>query len=83
MRTFTFPDIIAWAKTMTDCEKIMMKECTTVISVSEIIGLASQFATQNYLGYYLKLNLGSKFHAEIASHLPYIKLTLYTLNIIL
>ena len=53
-------------------------------TVSEIVGLASQFATQNCLGCYSKLNLGSKFHAEVATHLPYIKLrTLYTLNIII
>ena len=54
------------------------------MSVPEIVGLASQFATQNCLGCYSKLNLGSKFHAEIATHLPQIKLrTLYTLKIIL
>ena len=50
----------------------------------ENIGLTSQFATQNCLSCYSKLNLGSKFHAEVATHLSYIKLrTLYTLNIIL
>ena len=32
----------------------------------------------------LKIKFGSKFHAEVATHLPQIKLkTLYTLNIIL
>ena len=31
-----------------------------------------------------KLNLGSKFHIEVATHLPHIKFrTLYALNIIL
>ena len=51
--------------------------------MSEKVRLASQFASQNYLGCYSKLNLGSKFHAEVATHLPHIKLkTLYTLNII-
>ena len=41
-------------------------------------------ATQNCLSCHSKLNLGSKFHAEVATHLPHIKLkTLYTLNIIL
>ena len=39
--------------------------------MSEIVGLASQFATQNCLGSYLKLNLGSKFHAEVVTHLPH------------
>ena len=49
------------------------------ISMSEIVKLASQFATQNCLGCYSKLNLGSKFHAEVETHLPHIKLkTLYT-----
>ena len=41
---------------------------------SEIVGLASQFATQNCLGCYSKLNLGSRFHAEVATHLPRVKL---------
>ena len=49
--------------------------------MSEIVGLASQFATQNCLGCYSKLNLGSKFHVEVAIHLFYTKLrALYTLN---
>ena len=44
----------------------------------------SQFASQNCLGCYSKLNLGCKFPAEVATHLPHINLrTLYTLNIIL
>ena len=53
--------------------------------MSEIVGLASQFATQNCLSCYSIFNLGSKFHAEIATHLPHIKLrTLYyTLNTII
>ena len=42
-------------------------------TVSEIVGLASQFATQNCLGCYSKLNLGSKFYANVATHLPHIK----------
>ena len=51
--------------------------------ISKIVGLASQFATQNCLACYLKLNLGSEFYAEVAIHLSHIKLrTLYTLNII-
>ena len=55
-----------------------------VYVMSKIFRLASQFATQNCLGCYSKLNLGSKFHAEVASHLPHTKIrTLYTLNIIL
>ena len=50
--------------------------------VSKIVRLASQFATQNCLGCYSKLNLGCKFHSKVATHLPHIKLrTLYTLNI--
>ena len=40
--------------------------------------------TQNCLGCQSKLNLGSKFCAEVAPHLPHLKLKiLYTLNIIL
>ena len=55
-----------------------------VYTVPEIVGLSSQFATQNYLGCNSKLNLDSKFQAEIATHRPHLKLrTLYTLNIIL
>ena len=46
--------------------------------MSEIAGLASQFATQNCLGCYPKLNLVSKFHVEVAAHLSHLKLkTLY------
>ena len=44
--------------------------CVFVCIVSEIVVLKSPFATQNYLGCYSKLNLDSKFHAEIATHLP-------------
>ena len=52
-------------------------------AVSEMAGLVSQFATQNCLGCYSKLNLVSKFHAEVAIHLPHIKLrTLFTLDIL-
>ena len=56
-----------------------------ILSVrNRLIGLASQFAPQNYCGRYSKLNLGSKFHAKVATPLPHIKLrTLNTLNIIL
>ena len=43
-------------------------------TVSKIDGLVLQFTTQNCLGCYSKLNLGSKFHAEVATHLPHIKL---------
>ena len=52
--------------------------------MSKIFWLASQFATQNCFGCYSKLNLGSKFQTEIATHLSHIKLkTLYALNIII
>ena len=52
--------------------------------MSEIVGLASQFATQNRLGCHSKLNLRSKFHAEVATYLSHKKLkTLYTLTIVL
>ena len=40
--------------------------------MAEIVRLASQFATPNCLGCYSKLNLDSKFHAEVATHLPHI-----------
>ena len=54
------------------------------ITVTEIVGLALQFANQNCLGCYSKLNLVSKFHAEVATQPPHIKLkTIYTLNIVL
>ena len=50
--------------------------------MSEIAGLASQFTTQNCLGYYSKLNLDSKFHSEVATYHPQIKLRIpYTLKI--
>ena len=53
-------------------------------TVSQKVGFALQFASQNCLGCYSKLNLGCKFHSEVATHLPHIKLrTLYTFNIIL
>ena len=45
--------------------------------MSEIVGLVSQFATQNSLEYYSKLNLSSKFHAEVATQLPHLKLKNY------
>ena len=61
-----------------------MKQLNCRIAVSEIAGLASQFASQNCFGCYSKLNLGCKFHVEVATHFPHIKLrTLYTLTIIL
>ena len=51
---------------------------TYIDSVSKTVGLASQFTTQNCLGYYLKLNLIIKFHAEVAIHLSHLKLrTIY------
>ena len=57
---------------------------TYIYTVSEITELTLQFATQNCLGYYLKLNLGGKFHAEVATHFPHVKLiTLHALDIIL
>ena len=40
----------------------------------EIVGLVSQFANQNCLGWYSKLNLRSKFYAEVATHLSHLKL---------
>ena len=53
-------------------------------NVHSVRRFASQFATQNGLSCYSKLNLDSIFPAKVATHLPYIKLrTLYTLNIIL
>ena len=55
-----------------------------IFTESEIVGLTSQFATQNCLGCNSKLNLSSKFHAEVATHLPHLKLrTLRTLTMIL
>ena len=65
------------------CECAYMGMCMHVsCTVSQIVGLASQFATQNSLDYYSKLNLGSKFYA-VTTDFPHIKLrTLYALNII-
>ena len=40
--------------------------------MSKIVRLASQFATQNFLRCYSKLNLISKFHTEVATHFPHI-----------
>ena len=52
--------------------------------VTEIVGLASQYDTQNYLDCYSMLNLSRKLHAEVATHLSPIKLRiLHILNIIL
>ena len=46
--------------------------------------VASQFFTQNCLNCYSKLNLDSKFHAEVATHFPQIILRkLYSLRRIL
>ena len=59
-----------------------MAKCCCRHSVSKIVGLTSQFASQNQncLGCYSKLNLDSKFHAEVATRLPHVKLrTPYTL----
>ena len=54
------------------------------IPVSEIVGLALQFATQNCISCHSKLYIDIKFHIEVATHLPHIKLkTIYALNIIL
>ena len=64
----------------------MQKEThvTYIFVVFEIVGLPSQFATYNCLGCNSKFNLGSKFHAEVATHFPHIKLkTLHNLNITL
>ena len=59
----------------------MKHQNTTVL---EIVGLASQFVTQNCLSCYSKLNLGSEFHVKVVTHLSHIKLrTIYTLKIIL
>ena len=53
-------------------------------TVSAIAGLALKYASQNCLGCCSKLNLGSKFHSEVASHFSHIKLrTLLTFNIML
>ena len=41
--------------------------------MSEINKLASQFATQNCIDCYSKLNLGTNFHAKVATHLRHIK----------
>ena len=38
----------------------------------EIVGFESQFASQNCLDCKVKLNLASKFHAEITKHSPQI-----------
>ena len=47
------------------------------------LGLASLFAISIYLGCNSKLNLTSKFHVKVATHLPHLKLrTEYTLSII-
>ena len=55
-----------------------------IYSVSEIVELTSQFATQYCLGCYSKLKLGYKFHLKVATHLRLVKFgTLYTLNITL
>ena len=43
-----------------------------------MVVLASQFASQNCLGCYSKLNMDSKFHAGIATHLlQIIKIAVY------
>ena len=49
-----------------------------IYTVSEIVGLASQFTTQNFYGCYSNLNLGSKFHAKVSTHLPHTKLKPHT-----
>ena len=55
-----------------------------IFTVSEIAGLTSYFASKNCLGCYSKLNLGSKFHAEVATHFPHTKSRiLYPFNIFL
>ena len=54
-------------------ESLLVTYKTHVYVVSEIVGLALQFATQNFFGCYSKLNLSRKFHAEVATHLPHIK----------
>ena len=55
-----------------------------IFTVSEIVGLASQFLLLKLSCLpYSKLNLGSKFHDEVATHLPHIKLKIQnTLNIV-
>ena len=46
----------------------LIADAVLYYAVSEIVRLASQFASQHLLGFYSKLNLGSKFHAEVATH---------------
>ena len=56
-----------------------MHYCCTVF---KIVGLASQFVTQNCLVCYSKWNLGCKFHADVATYFPHIKLKiLFNLHI--
>ena len=45
--------------------------CIYINTLSKIVGLASHFATQNCLSDDLKLNLVSKFYAEVATYLPH------------
>ena len=45
-----------------------------ICTVSEVAGLSSQFATQNCLGCYSKLNVGSKFYPEVATCFPHFKI---------
>ena len=45
-----------------------------VYALSKTVGLASQFATQNCLDCYSKLNMSSKCYACVATHLLHIKL---------
>ena len=76
-------EALSWLKwrSLWGNNKFYTLQCSAVF---EIVGLAAQFATQNCLGCYSKLNLGRKFHAEVVIHLPHIKLRiLYILNIIL
>ena len=55
-----------------------------IIIISELVGLALQFVTRNCVCCYSKLNLDRKFYAEVATHLPHIKLrTPNALNIML
>ena len=54
------------------------------MTVSKIVGLALQFATQNCLVLLLNVKFRYKFRTEVATHLPQIKFrTLHTLNITL
>ena len=55
---------------------IILFNIIIIVAVFEIVGLTSQFATQNCLSCYSKLNLDSKFYAKVITHLPHMNITL-------